>query len=911
MALDSSRRRDFLILAAERQERERQIGADTSKGYFMSDATDIGQYNGDRSFQMVVRTGENVQSRQALRDAEPLGFVINDGKIYINLLGMWVCGYSVNANTTYHVVATFNKATMRAKLYVAGAFVSESKPRETEATYSGYFSIGNNRSANNPVYPFQEAIMLNRDFDYELTAEEVMSLDNNGDPVEYVLPGWYKHVDRIVEQASPKNWIYGGNASYDSTTDEFHIVSAEGEAAYVTPLASSGETFSRYDTIYCIRLKVKGYGMMAVVDSGALTRPISSRPSITPASAAEYTEYSFLIAFSAINRIIFKRSSAGDWYLRDIEISTVGCIAEYLPQNLVPAGPGERIPVKITENKTYTWTGVDDTTYSIIVGTSRKPVLGQWYLIKGAVSNYETSTPYISADTGYTEFALPRRNNEFSVFAQCRSISPSSYYFTFRGGNRNTDRRLTITIESIEPINNIASTWLDSAKQLPLNNEYLPPLLESINGYDLTANGTPEIVYPESSLWYGIEYDVTKEASSCVRIGDMSLHQHLPIQSRMRGCLLDDSGKVIEYLPSADWTGTARDGSRGQVMIEIPKHYRKHETEGNIRRTKISEYPLPGYHAVPKMYISAYEATVQRSTGKLASVVNTSADYRGGNNQADWDALPKTQLGKPATYMSRTAFRTAARKRGTTTEWNCMDYNAYITLAWLYYIEYGNLNCQLAFNAQKDSNGYAQGGLGNGVTTWNSTEWNNFSGYYPIIPCGTSDELGNASGEVAYTLEKAEGENSKVFTVPRYRGIENPFGHIWKWADGMNMEVKTDANGGTSKVFVAIDPANYNDSNYNGYTLRGLAARQGGYTKEMIFGEHGDLIASLVGESSTTYWCDYYYTYKDDNRMQGVLFGGNTHDGVLAGFGSALTYNAPSLVSAYAGSRLCFIPKIR
>ena len=138
-----------------------------------------------------------------------------------------------------------------------------------------------------------------------------------------------------------------------------------------------------------------------------------------------------------------------------------------------------------------------------------------------------------------------------------------------------------------------------------------------------------------------------------------------------------------------------------------------------------------------------------------------------------------------------------------------MDYNAYITLAWLYYIEYGNLNCQLAFNAQKDSNGYAQGGLGNGVTTWDGTKWNNFSGYYPIIPCGTSDELGNASGEVAYTLEKAEGESSKVFTVPRYRGIENPFGHVWKWTDGVNIEVKTNSDGGTSKVYVCDDPSKY------------------------------------------------------------------------------------------------------
>ena len=99
----------------------------------------------------------------------------------------------------------------------------------------------------------------------------------------------------------------------------------------------------------------------------------------------------------------------------------------------------------------------------------------------------------------------------------------------------------------------------------------------------------------------------------------------------MRGCILDDTGTVVTYLNPADWTAdsTARDGSAGNVMVEIPSHYRKFETIGDICRCKISEYPLPGYHHVPTMYISAYEATVQRSTSKLASVVNTTEDYRG------------------------------------------------------------------------------------------------------------------------------------------------------------------------------------------------------------------------------------------------------------------------------------------
>lgn len=43
----------------------------------------------------------------------------------------------------------------------------------------------------------------------------------------------------------------------------------------------------------------------------------------------------------------------------------------------------------------------------------------------------------------------------------------------------------------------IATSWLDSAKQLPLSDEYMEPLFQSIGGYDMTANGAPEILYNE------------------------------------------------------------------------------------------------------------------------------------------------------------------------------------------------------------------------------------------------------------------------------------------------------------------------------------------------------------------------------------------------------------------------------
>ena len=140
--------------------------------------------------------------------------------------------------------------------------------------------------------------------------------------------------------------------------------------------------------------------------------------------------------------------------------------------------------------------------------------------------------------------------------------------------------------------------------------------------------------YLENQCAYGIEWNTTVSSPTCTRIGNTDLHKSLPIQNRMRGCLLDDDGNVVEYLNPTNWKAHTLDGSRGQVMVEIPQHYRKFETDGNIRRCKISEYPLPGYHNVPKMYISAYEATVQRSTSKLCSVVNTTEDYRGGKQNS-------------------------------------------------------------------------------------------------------------------------------------------------------------------------------------------------------------------------------------------------------------------------------------
>src|SRR3546814_677726 len=171
---------------------------------------------------------------------------------------------------------------------------------------------------------------------------------------------------------------------------------------------------------------------------------------------------------------------------------------------------------------------------------------------------------------------------------------------------------------------------------------------------------------------YGVEYDESNATPQLTRIGDdMTLHASLPIQSKMRRCILNDDGSVNYYLDASNSAQKAGggaavlDGTDGQVMVEIPEHYRRFDVDGTIRRILINENAFPGSHRVAKRYVSAYEAAMQRSTSKLASVVNEDPDYRGGTNISGWDGTNKTLLGRPATTFSRAEGRTYARNRGS------------------------------------------------------------------------------------------------------------------------------------------------------------------------------------------------------------------------------------------------------
>ena len=429
----------------------------------------------------------------------------------------------------------------------------------------------------------------------------------------------------------------------------------------------------------------------------------------------------------------------------------------------------------------------------------------------------------------------------------------------------------------------------------------------------LIGVGATQPTFPYDQ-YYGIEYDVTvSNPDSLTRIGKMELHKSLPCQSGMRRCLLNDDGTVNYYLGDTDSTkrdtGSAANltGADGMVMVEMPDMYVRFEHDGNKRRTLFSIYALPGFAKWSKMYGSAYEASLNRTNNKLSSVVNMTADYRGGVNTASWDGTYRSLLGMPVTNINLTTFRTYARNRGA--NWNCNTYEFQKRAYWMFVVEYATLNSQKAFNAELNSEGYHQGGLGSGVTEL--SDWGGYNSYNPVVPCGVTNSLGNKTGIVTYNVMKSDGATVHYAApVPSYRGIENPFGHIWKITDGVKFMIQSEADGGKSLIYVCDNPANYSSSGVTGYELRSELPRSEGYVKTICHGEHGDILPTAVGAGSTSYFCDYFYTSipESGTAERACFFGGHASIGAFAGFVCADSGNSASAASAVFGSRLCFMP---
>ena len=401
--------------------------------------------------------------------------------------------------------------------------------------------------------------------------------------------------------------------------------------------------------------------------------------------------------------------------------------------------------------------------------------------------------------------------------------------------------------------------------------------------------------------WYGVSWSETSSNPDCIRIGNMDMHRSLPIQSMMKPFafqtqpLYKDQFVPMKENFSEAMYGHVNNGEAGQVastvnvMIKIPEFwYVDDYTPGTkTHNLKICPHAKPGWYHHKEAYVSAYEAFNFDNKGRLVSVRSV----------------------VPTVNFNRTNGRTWARANGFDGEakWNLYTYEEHRAICHLFLVEYATRNSQKAVNTELTPEGFRQGGLGSGCTTGTATI--NGAQTWSFIPTGSSDSLGSGSGEVTVTIQQTDQSGSNTSTITRkcnrYRGIENPFGHIWKHTDDIISKYEAPYR----TWYKSVKPDQFTTNKNNSYKpLCSVDNVNTGYKTEIKATPACDFFSmSVSGGSETTYWCDYNWDNTDTSEHC-LLIGGRSGNGGRAGLFSLHSGHGVGASAADVGSRLTYLP---
>ena len=184
--------------------------------------------------------------------------------------------------------------------------------------------------------------------------------------------------------------------------------------------------------------------------------------------------------------------------------------------------------------------------------------------------------------------------------------------------------------------------------------------------------------------------------------------------------------------------------------------------------------------------------------------------------------------------------------------------------------------------------------IGAGLTDW-SAAWPAWNNYNPIETTGNSNGDGNVTANTS-------GGDGVVGSYMSYRGIENFFGHLWKWVDGFNINDNIPYVNNTEAQFADGTATNYTrleDTGGSGVTLINADGYQ--TTLEQI--QRGFLPSAVVGGSSLTYITDYHYQAAG---WRVAYLGGYAHYGSQAGFFCWRLSSSSGYRYRSISGRLCF-----
>ena len=434
---------------------------------------------------------------------------------------------------------------------------------------------------------------------------------------------------------------------------------------------------------------------------------------------------------------------------------------------------------------------------------------------------------------------------------------------------------------------NILASGVNVTKNMELYSS-LPTYTQVITQYDA----------PED--WYGVSWSETSSNPDCTRIGNMDMHRSLPIQSMMKPFAFHtDPSFKEQFVPMKEnfstsmysHTNNAEGGqvaSTVNIMIKIPEFWYvdDYALDTKTHNLKICPHAKPGWYHHKEAYVSAYEAFNFGNAGRLVSMKSV----------------------VPTINFNRTNGRTWARANGFDGEakWNLYTYEEHRAICHLFLVEYATRNSQKAVNTELTPEGFRQGGLGSGCTTGMATI--NGAQTWSFIPTGSSDSLGSGSGEVTVTIQQTDSSGANTSTITRkcnrYRGIENPFGHIWKHTD----DIISIYEGSWRTYYKSIKPDQFATNKNNSYKPLTSAAVVTGYKTEIRVTPTCDFFAeACTNGSETTYWCDYNWDNTDTSEHC-LLIGGGSDFGGSAGLFYLTSGGGVGDSYANVGSRLTYLP---
>lgn len=477
------------------------------------------------------------------------------------------------------------------------------------------------------------------------------------------------------------------------------------------------------------------------------------------------------------------------------------------------------------------------------------------------------------------------------------------FYVNTKWYIEKTDSGINIYIpNNVNSNTTVSSIKYDTATGQPYTFSNVTTLPDNVYSRNISFNITSDNL--EDFDWYGVSWSETSSNPDCTRIGNMDMHRSLPIQSMMKPFVItnyrhqspenilpiDDNFSKSFYSTESNTQWEVVFSLDTDIMIRIPEFWYTDEyvPSSKTHNLKICPHAKPGWYHHKEAYVGAYElCETSPSSGKVCSAKGLI----------------------PLVGRTREVLRKAVRANGFDGEakWNLYTYEEHRAICHLFLVEYATRNSQKAVNTALTPEGFRQGGLGSGCTTGTATI--NGAQTWSFIPTGSSDSLGSGSGEVTVTIQQTDSSGSNTSTITRkcnrYRGIENPFGHIWKHTD----DVISVYGNGHRTWYKSVKPnqfATNKNTSYKPFCASTMVSN--GYKTEIKATPTCDFFATSVsGGSETTYWCDYNWDNTDTSEHC-LLIGGNSGAGGWAGLFSLASDDGVGTSSADVGSRLTYLP---